>query len=156
MTKRNCPEPASASSQRITTADGTQACTRSPCTARTPCYGEGDSKTAHTPPNTRCIFGIWLRFLVICSKRSAQARISEPGRRRQGWKPEWGEPPQGVHAQARQSDGGTPGRPTHGISAESSPWPCPWPTRRSACPDSGSSASADLARPPREHRTPRP
>jgi hypothetical protein len=24
-------------------------------------------------------------------KRSAQARISEPGRRRQRWKPEWGE-----------------------------------------------------------------
>src|SRR5690606_7391516 len=30
------------------------------------------------------------------------------------------------------------------IAAESSPGPCPWPARRSACPDSGSFASADL------------
>lgn len=53
---RNCPEPwparRSASSQGATTAARSQACKHAqPLTARTPWYGEGNSKTAYTPPN---------------------------------------------------------------------------------------------------------
>src|SRR3546814_9123637 len=52
---RNCPEPwrarRSASSQGSRTADRPPACKHAqPLTARTPCYGEGNSKTAHTRP----------------------------------------------------------------------------------------------------------
>lgn len=37
-------------------------------------------------------------------KRSAQARIGKPGRRRQRWKPDRGETPQGVRCAARERD----------------------------------------------------
>lgn len=76
---RNCPEPwparRSASSQGSKTDDRPQACEHAQSlTARTPWYGEGNSKTAYTRPLHTPAFG----------KRSTQAHT---GRRRQGSAP---------------------------------------------------------------------